>query len=353
MTGSGAGEPVLIGPYQVDRLLGSGGMGVVYLAVSPAGELLAVKQIRSHHFTDEERARFAVEIDALKTVFGPRIVSYVDGDADAPQPWLAVQYVPGATLRQFVGERGPLEPVLVAILGAALGEGLSTIHRGRMLHRDLKPHNIILAQSGPVVIDFGLALLTGVKVAESPGRLTSPGTVVGTLLCMPPEQVWADELTPAADVYALGATLLYAGTGHYPYSADSDYVLMQQITSPNVDPDLSGLPPALVPVVGAMLAKEPGDRPTLSAAVAALVEVVQGAGFTAVRARELLRRVTAAGVPAPSGAEPGDAPDDPPVPWRTPRPGRPVGDLTSRVSAPGAVRAARRLRDAYAPSGRL
>ncbi len=92
-----------------------------------------MKQIRNDHFTDEERARFAAEIDALKTVFGPRIVSYVDGDAEASQPWLAVQYVPGATLRQYVGERGPLEPVLVAILGAALGEGLATIHRVGML----------------------------------------------------------------------------------------------------------------------------------------------------------------------------------------------------------------------------
>src|SRR5262245_32715173 len=166
-------------------------MGVVYRGVSPAGEQLAIKQIRAHRFTPDERARFAVEIEALKAVFGPRIVSYVDGDVEAPQPWLAVQYVPGATLREYVGARGPLEPVLVAILGAALAEGLATIHKEGLLHRDLKPHNIILAEHGPVVIDFGLALLGRVKVevAESPSRLTAPGTVVGTLVCMPPEQV--------------------------------------------------------------------------------------------------------------------------------------------------------------------
>ena len=124
-----------------------------------------------------------------------------------------MQYVPGATLREHVGARGPLEPVLVAILGAALAEGLATIHREGLLHRDLKPHNIILADHGPVVIDFGLALLTKVKVAaaESASRVTEPGTVVGTLLCMPPEQVRAEPLTSAADVYALGGAGQAAG----------------------------------------------------------------------------------------------------------------------------------------------
>lgn len=318
---------------------------------SPAGEQVAVKQIRNHHFTAEERARFAAEIDALRTVFGPRIVSYVDGDADADEPWLAVQYVPGATLRRHVGDRGPLEPVPVAILGAALAEGLTTIHQVNLLHRDLKPHNIILAGNGPVVIDFGLALLTGAKVAaaEAPARVTSPGTVVGTLLCMPPEQVRAEDLSPAVDVYALGACLLYAGTGHYPYTAESDYALMLQIVSPGVKPDLAGLPPVLRPIVTAMLAEDPARRPALQEVTSALVDVVNRAGFTAIQARDLLRRVTASGVPPAPGAEPGESLDG----RRPPRSPRPTHEASALTSAPGAVRAARRLRDDYAAGSRL
>jgi serine/threonine protein kinase len=355
VTSTGGRLPERIGPYEVRELIGAGGMGVVYRAVSPAGEQLAVKQIRSHHFTAEERARFAAEIEALKTVFGPRIVSYVDGDAEASEPWLAVQYVPGATLREQVGTHGPLEPVLVAILGAALAEGLATIHREGLLHRDLKPHNIILAYDGPVVIDFGLALLTRVKVeaAESPRRLTAPGTVVGTLLCMPPEQVRAEALTPAADVYALGATLLYAATGHYPFTAESEYGLMQQIGSATTQPDLSDLPPVLRPVVVSMLGKTAADRPPLPEVTAALVEVVTGAGFTAMRARELLRRTTASGVRRLPDADSAGAGEDLPAGWRAARPARRVGELTGGASAPGALRAARRLRDAYARSGQL
>jgi serine/threonine protein kinase len=328
-------------------------MGVVYRGVSPAGEQLAVKQIRSHRFTPEERARFAAEIEALKTVFGPRIVSYVDGDASAEQPWLAVEYLAGATLRDYVGEHGPLEPLLVAILGAALAEGLATIHKMGLLHRDLKPHNIILTERGPVVIDFGLAVLTTAKVeaAESPSRLTAPGTVVGTLLCMPPEQVRAESLTSAADVYALGATLLYAATGHYPFAGDSDYALMQQIASPATTPDLTDLPPVLAPAITSMLAKDPADRPSLESVTGALVTVVTQAGFTATRARELLRRTTASNVARRPEPEPA-ADDDTPAAWPPRRPSWRVR-VSTDYAPEAAVRAARRLRAEYARNSAL
>jgi serine/threonine protein kinase len=328
-------------------------MGVVYRGVSEAGEQVAVKQIRRFRFDAEDRARFAAEIEALKLVFGPRVVSYVDGDSAAEQPWLAVEYVPGATLRRYVGEHGPLEPVLVAILGAALAEGLYTIHGAGLLHRDLKPHNIILAYDGPVVIDFGLALLTAAKVeaAESAAGITPSGAVVGTLLCMPPEQVRAELLSPSADLYALGATLLYAATQHYPFAAPTEYALMQQIASQSVEPDLAGLPPVLESVVVGMLAKDAESRPSLAQVTTALVGVVTAAGFTALQARQLLRRATASNVdrlPDPQPMEqPGQAPDS----WRAPRSARSAG--TSSVQVGGALRAAGRLRGAYARSATL
>jgi eukaryotic-like serine/threonine-protein kinase len=348
--------PERIGPYAIHELLGAGGMGVVYRGVSEAGEQVAVKQIRGLRFSEEDRARFAAEIEALKLVFGPRVVSYVDGDPVADEPWLAVEYVPGATLREYVGDQGPLEPVLVAILGASLAEGLRTIHEAGLLHRDLKPHNIILAYGGPVVIDFGLALLTAAKVeaAESRGGITPAGSVVGTLLCMPPEQVRAGPLSRSADVYALGATLLYSAAGHYPFDAPSEYELMQRIDSPLVPPDLSGLPPVLVPTVAAMLAKDAAARPALGEVTTALVRVVTEAGFTALRARDLLRRVTAPNVARLPDPRPVEQPGDRPESWRRPRPavrGVDIGDSSAR--ARGAVHAAGKLRAAYARSGTL
>lgn len=338
-----------IGPYEIHEVLGRGGMGVVYRGVSPAGEEVAVKQIIAAVLTEEDTARFAAEIDTLKLVHGTRVVDYLDAGIDmVGKPWLAVRFVPGPTLRSFVGAVGPMEPVLVAILGASLLDGgLRQIHAAGVLHRDLKPHNIILADDGPVLIDFGLALLTAAKVhhAEDPGRITSPGTVVGTLVCMPPEQVYAKELTAAADVYALGATLLYAATGHYPYDAPSPYGFMQAISSPLTRPDMSGLPAALVPVITAMLAKDLADRPDVETARDLLVQIVAEAGFTAVRARALLRRVTADWVPL--GPEPG-AESTAGRGTNTPRPRRSLDAATSAGSADMAVKVARALRDAYA-----
>ena len=177
-------------------------MGVVYRGVSAAGEPVAVKQIRGISLTDQDKARFRSEIEALKIVYGARVVPFIAGDSDPDDgaPWLAVKYIPGRTLLEHVKIQGPLEPVLTAILGATLAEGLQSIHKANLLHRDLKPQNIICGHDGPFVIDFGLALLAEAKVrkAEDPARLTMPGDTVGTLVCMPPEQVRGEALNEAA-----------------------------------------------------------------------------------------------------------------------------------------------------------
>lgn len=281
-------DPRTIGVYTLVCRLGAGGMGQVYLGESPAGQLVAVKVIKPSVLDEDSRARFLLEVDSLKTVYGPFIASFVAADAQAERPWLAVEFVPGFDLLAHVAEQGPLPLVETASLGALLAEGLGTVHDAGLLHRDLKPQNILLAPSGPKVIDFGLAVL-----AERRSTLTATGVVVGSVLCMPPEQTQGGQhLDRAADVYALGAVLLYAATGHYPYTGASWQAIARRIEDPDVLPDLNGLPFQLEPLISSMLALDPADRPTLPQVTEQLVRVIAGQGLTAVQAKRRLTALT-------------------------------------------------------------
>ncbi|KWX01082.1 Serine/threonine protein kinase [Carbonactinospora thermoautotrophica] len=354
-------DPDRIGPFALRARLGAGGMGVVYLGVSVAGERVAVKVIRSGVLDDDQaRARFAREVEALKIVFGPRVSSLVDADPEAEEPWLAVEYVPGRTLKQHVAEHGPLPPELVAILGAALAEGLASIHKAGLLHRDLKPHNIMLGPDGPIVIDFGLATLVERKQA-----LTQTGMLIGTLLCMPPEQARGEkDLTAAADVYALGATLLYAATGHYPYDAANPLALLQRITDANHPPLLQDAPIQLAPLLAEMLSHDPEDRPALDELTERLVHLVAEYGLTAEQARRRLIAATAVkGDPTDDLVAADPAPDTREIPddsVSTPAPDPLTAPITDAAGSgesrsgspkpapPAAARVAERLRMAYA-----
>ncbi|MFJ7967536.1 serine/threonine-protein kinase [Streptomyces sp. NPDC096324] len=281
-------DPRAIGVYTLACRLGAGGMGQVYLGESPAGQLVAVKVIKPSVLDEDSRARFLLEVDSLRTVYGPFIASFVAADARAERPWLAVEFVPGPDLLAHVAERGPLPLVETASLGALLAEGLGTVHEAGLLHRDLKPQNILLSPSGPKVIDFGLAVL-----AERRSTLTATGVVVGSVLCMPPEQTQGGQLLDrAADVYALGAVLLYAATGHYPYTGTSWQAIARRIEDPDVPPDLSGLPFQLKPLLSSMLALDPAYRPTLPQITEQLVRVIAEQGLTAVRAKRRLTALT-------------------------------------------------------------
>ncbi|MVO90472.1 protein kinase [Streptomyces sp. p1417] len=293
-------DPRAIGVYTLVRRLGAGGMGQVYLGESPAGQLVAVKVIKPSVLDEDSRARFLLEVDSLKTVYGPFIASFVAADAHAERPWLAVEFVPGPDLLAHVVEHGVLSLVETASLGALLAEGLATVHEAGLLHRDLKPQNILLAPTGPKVIDFGLAVL-----AERRSTLTATGVVVGSVRCMPPEQTQGEHhLTTAADVYALGAVLLYAATGHYPYTGGSWQAIARRIEDPAVPPDLSGLPPQLEPLLVAMLALDAAERPTLTEVTARLVAIMAGQGLTAGQAK---RRLTAQASRDPFPEAPGPA----------------------------------------------
>ncbi|WP_413752561.1 serine/threonine protein kinase [Streptomyces sp. R-74717] len=281
-------DPKSIGGFALVCRIGAGGMGQVFLGESAAGHQAAVKVIKASVLDEDTRARFLSEVDSMRTVYGPFVAGFVGADAAAEQPWLAVEYVPGPDLRTYVAGHGPLPLAETASLGALLAEGLGTVHDAGLLHRDLKPQNILLSEYGPKVIDFGLAVL-----AERRTMLTATGFVVGSVLCMPPEQARGEhQLERSADVYALGAVLLFAATGRYPYEGPTWQAVALKIEDPATPPDLTGLPPELDGLVTDMLALDPAARPTLPQVIERLVKVIRGLGLTALQAKRRLAALT-------------------------------------------------------------
>ncbi|MCK7627328.1 PQQ-binding-like beta-propeller repeat protein [Streptomyces sp. RS10V-4] len=254
--GPEAERPEYAGQYRLEARLGSGGMGVVHLARSSSGLLLAVKVIHAEFAQDPEfRGRFRQEVAAARRVSGAFTAPVVDADPDAGRPWMATLHIAGPTLSDHVKRNGPLAPAEVRQLGAGLAEALRDIHRAGVVHRDLKPGNVLLAADGPKVIDFGIS-----RPSDSEMR-TETGKLIGTPPFMAPEQFQRPrEVGPAADVFALGSVLVHAATGRGPFDSDSPYLVAYQVV--HDDADLSGVPDALVPLVAGCLAKDPADRPT-------------------------------------------------------------------------------------------
>jgi serine/threonine protein kinase len=280
-----ATDPRAVGPYRLAGRLGSGGMGVVYLGVSPTADRFAVKMINSGLVSDDEfRRRFSDEVDTLRTVYGKRVARLERADLMGEAPWLSVEYVPGRTLQTQIEARGALDARSGAMLGALLAEGLRAVHDAGLVHRDLKPANVMLGPDGPIVIDFGLA-----RLRDRDEHLTGTGHPVGTLAYMSPEQARGErDLTTATDVYALGATLVYAMTGHTVYTGASAYVLLQRIGAPDDLPNTAGVPGQLRPLVDAMLAFEPATRPGRQAVHDRLLEVALAGGVSAEEVRQQL-----------------------------------------------------------------
>lgn len=250
----GAGLPESIGGYAVERELGAGGMGVVYLARSRGGRAVAVKVARSELATDPQfRERFRAEVEAARSVGGFHTAPVVDADPTAAAPWLATAYIPGPTLSALIEAQGPMDEARLRQLGAALAEALAAIHGCGLVHRDLKPGNIIMASDGPRVLDFGIA-----RALEST-RLTATGVAFGTPGFLAPEQAQGQEVGGAADVFALGAVLV-AAAGGAAFGAGTPMGMMYR--SVHEAPDLAVVPDGLRPIVAACLAKEPGGRPT-------------------------------------------------------------------------------------------
>ena len=251
------GDPRQVGPYRLEGRLGEGGLGQVFLGSTPGGRQVAVKLIRAEHAGDPKfRARFAREVEAARKVGGFYTAQVVDADPAAEEPWMVTAFVPGPSLRELVARSGPLDPAGVRSLGRGLVEGLSAIQACGLVHRDLKPGNVIMSPDGPRIIDFGIA-----RSADA-STLTATGAAVGTYAYMAPEQIRADEAGPAADVFALGCVLAFAATGRGPFDADSIPTIVHRVTS--AQPDLGAMDPDLRDAVALCLAKDPAARPPLS-----------------------------------------------------------------------------------------
>ncbi|WP_326687132.1 serine/threonine protein kinase [Streptomyces sp. NBC_01795] len=262
-----AEDPERIGEYRLLGRLGEGGMGCVYLAQSPRGRTVAVKLVRRELAEHVEfRRRFEQEISAARRVGGEWTAPVLDADPDAAQPWVATGYIAGISLHEAVaGRRATLPERTLRILANRLGLALRAIHEAGLIHRDVKPSNILVTIDGPRVIDFGIARALE-TVAD--GNLTRTGDVIGSPGFMSPEQVRGDHLSAASDIFSLGSVLAFAATGRTPFGSagSAGHALMYRIT--HVEPDLEGVPEGLRSLVADCLAKGADERPT----VAALVE---------------------------------------------------------------------------------
>ncbi|MFF6942126.1 serine/threonine-protein kinase [Streptomyces lavendulae] len=325
-----ADDPRHIGGYRLHARLGSGGMGVVYLAYTPGGRPIALKAVRREFAADPEfRERFAREVASARRIHGLFTAQVVDSGVDDHTPWLATTYVAGPSLQEVVRRHGPLPVRTVLLLVAGIAEALQVIHGAGVVHRDLKPANVLIAGDGPRVIDFGIA-----RAADAVA-LTGAGLRIGTAAFMAPEQALGLPVTPATDVFALGALAAYVAGGSPPFGEGPESGALYRVVHEH--PDLTRIPRDLHDLVAWCLAKRPEDRPGTAALIAAVhahpsvgprpeftdgwlprpvLDEVGGSG--AVRHAPT---VLAPPAPAPAPGAPAVAPPAPPAASPAPAPG--------------------------------
>ncbi|MFI0143340.1 outer membrane protein assembly factor BamB family protein [Streptomyces globisporus] len=249
-------DPRRIGPFEVLGRLGAGGMGLVYLARSASGRRVAIKTVRTELAEDQLfRVRFTREVEAARAVSGFYTAAVVDADPRAAVPWLATAYVPAPSLEEIVNECGPMPTQALRWLAAGIAEALQSIHGAGLVHRDMKPSNVLVVEDGPRVIDFGIA--SGV----SNTRLTMTNVAVGTPAYMSPEQARdSRSVTGASDIFSLGSTLVFAATGHAPFHGanpvETVFMLLRE------GPDLEGLPDDLRPLIESCMQMDATQRPS-------------------------------------------------------------------------------------------
>ncbi|MFE9243071.1 WD40 repeat domain-containing serine/threonine protein kinase [Nocardiopsis sp. NPDC006938] len=259
-------DPRLIGPHRVLARVGSGGMGQVYLARTPEGRLAALKVVREELAGDPEfRARFAREVRTAQRVRGPFTPAVLSADPDAAAPWMATEYVPGPTLREAVRRDGPLPEGSLRVLTLGLATAVRAVHDAGLMHRDLKPGNVLLSPRGPQVIDFGIARAVEGTV------LTRAGQTFGTPSYTSPEQVTGGEATPASDVFSLAGVVVFAATGRPPFGTGRPADVLRRVVGG--DPVLDGVPDDLRPLLARCLAKDPAGRPRAEAVARELASV--------------------------------------------------------------------------------
>ncbi|WP_225101349.1 protein kinase [Streptomyces sp. CoH27] len=251
----GTGDPIRLGPYRLLGVLGEGGMGKVYIGQDHAGTIAAVKVLRPELTHDTNLAqRFVREALAAQAVRSPGVAAVLGAQTEGGRPWIATEFLAGPTLDQIVERFGPLGDGTVRALAASVARTLRDIHAAGFVHRDLKPPNIVLTSDGPRVIDFGIAR------PEHGLTLTTTGQIPVTPGYGAPEQVLGHRVTAAADVFSLGAVLIYAATGHRAF--EGTHVAAVQYEVVHGEPRWHGLSPEQHALMAPCLAKEAARRPT-------------------------------------------------------------------------------------------
>jgi predicted Ser/Thr protein kinase len=246
--------PATLGPYRVLERLGEGGMGVVYLAEDSDQRKVAVKALRPAIANDPNaRRRLAREVETMRRVRSPFVAEVMDADVNCDTPYIVTRYVHGQTLERVVSEGGPLTGEKLSRLASGLSLALAAIHGVGVVHRDLKPGNVMLSHDEPVVIDFGIA-----QAAEAT-RLTQTGMFMGTPGYLAPEVIEGGLSGPASDVHSWAATVSYAATGRAPYGTGAFETIFYRII--NGHPDLGGFPLPLLDLVTRALSRDPARRP--------------------------------------------------------------------------------------------
>jgi hypothetical protein len=247
--------PGRLGNYRVLRRLGEGGMGIVYLAADPQDRVVAVKALRQGVSVDPHaRRRLAREVETMRRVHSPFVAEVIDADVSCEPPYIVTRYVEGRTLEDVVAQSGPLAGPALARVAYGLASALTAVHAAGVVHRDLKPGNVMLADGRPVVIDFGIAQ------APDLTRLTMTGMFMGTPGYLAPEVIEGKQSGPAADVHSWGATVAFAATGRPPFGIGSFESIFYRIV--HGQPDLDRFPAVLTPLVAHALARDPARRPS-------------------------------------------------------------------------------------------
>ncbi|PZG36216.1 serine/threonine protein kinase, partial [Spongiactinospora gelatinilytica] len=260
-----------LGPYRLLRRLGEGGMGVVHLAVDRQGREVAVKVLRAEVTGDDvARRRLAREVETMRRVRSEHIAEVLDADVTGHRPYIVTRYVPGQALDDLVKEEGPLDVGAVLKVARGVASALAAVHSVGVIHRDLKPGNVLILDGEPVLIDFGIAQ------AVDATRLTQTGMFIGTPGYLAPEIIEGHEAGPEVDIHAWAGTMLFACSGQPPFGKGTLEMIFYNITAGKAN--IGAAPPVLQPVLRAALQRDPARRPSAAEIAAQIGRLMPKAG---------------------------------------------------------------------------
>ena len=266
-------DPNQIGPYQIINRLGSGGIGVVYLGTTGT-RTAAVKIVRDFLLEDPtSRTRLAREVDALKKVKSPYVAEIVNSDVDSTPAWIATNYVDGPSLRTLITNEGVLSESAWLEFAFGLISAIHAVHKAGIIHRDVKPSNILMSATGPRLIDFGISF------SKEATAITRTGMVAGTPSWFAPEQFQSNKISNAVDIFAAGSILYFAATGTSPWGDEDTSVAKTMNSIINSEPDLNKLTNTQRRLVEPMLVKNPKDRFSAEKLLNLIQEIKESTGI--------------------------------------------------------------------------